>query len=176
VSEIIRRISKNIGSKKLGNVLSATQIKEFEEEHKISLPSDYKEFLMEVGNGGDGPPEYGLLKLGEIKKHNIPDYLLEGYKERLKKPFPLTEHWIWEGMEDEPGFGEKLRETENGSLALGHDGCGMFWLLIVTGQEKGKIWQTTDVGICPCSPSLTFTLWYEKWLSGKNDWWEVGEP
>ena len=56
-------------------------------------------------------------------------------------------------------------------MVLGHDGCGLFWLLIVNGSEKGKIWQTSDMGIQPCAPSLTFTEWYENWLNGNTDWW-----
>ena len=52
----------------------------FEKEHQITLPSPYREFILQVAmqlrlqesdvvtqvsNGGPGPPRQGLVKLGE---------------------------------------------------------------------------------------------------------------
>jgi hypothetical protein len=45
--------------------LSEREIIEFETTHGLSLPADYRNFLMNVGNGGAGPA-YGLFKLGEM--------------------------------------------------------------------------------------------------------------
>jgi len=161
-----------IKSKKMNPVLNEYEIELFEKEQGISLPNDYRDFLFKIGNGGEGPPEYGLLKLGEIRAHHVPDYLIEGYGDRLRQPFPLTEYWVWDDEEDLPGIEERINATEMGCLALGHDGCGMFWLLIVTGDSRGQIWQTTGVGILPCAPRLSFTEWYLKWLKGDTEWWK----
>ncbi len=59
--EIISQLKMSDNS--LNHVLTETEVASFEKEHEISLPSDYRNFLLTVGNGGDGPPEYGLLKI-----------------------------------------------------------------------------------------------------------------
>jgi hypothetical protein len=171
MNDILSQIKTGLEGKLINTPLSEDEVFAFETKHEISLPVDYRGFLLKVGDGGDGPPEYGLLRLGEITTNHVPDYLSEGYKGRLKQPFPFTESWVWEGEEDLKGFEEKLKSTEFGCLVLGTDGCGMFWLLIVTGECRGQIWQTSDVGLQPCLPNLTFTQWYKNWLEGNTDWW-----
>lgn len=151
--------------------LPETEVEKFEKQHSISLPEDYRDFIINVGNGGDGPAEYGLLKLGEFKSNDVPNYLNNGYKDKLKKEFPFKDFWLWDGKEKECDFKEKLESTEHGCLVLGNDGCGMYWLLIVNGDSKGQIWQTTEMGIQPCLPYLSFTQWYKNWLEGNTDWW-----
>ncbi|MHC5613600.1 MAG: SMI1/KNR4 family protein [Nostoc sp.] len=42
--------------------LSNKDIQVFESRHNITLPSEYRDFLLEVGNGGTGPG-YGLSSL-----------------------------------------------------------------------------------------------------------------
>ena len=170
MNEIIDRLISR-KPENLGPTLAIDEIEDFESRAKITLPDDYRLFLLNVGNGGEGPPEYGLLKLGEINKNDVPDYLNCGYGDRLSTPFEFTEPYIWDGQEEEPGYLEKTNKAEFGCLALGHDGCGMFWLLVVNGEEKGKVWQITDMGIVPCAPPLTFTQWYENWLNGNTEWW-----
>lgn len=168
---LIDDLKKDSVNVKLNPPLTKAEVGAFEKEHEISLPEDYREFLIHVGNGGDGPPEYGLRKLGELKNNEVPDYLVNGYGDRLKNEFPLNEYWLWDGQEDEPWFEKKLASTELGCLALGTDGCGMFWLLILNGPSQGQIWQTTEMGIQPCLPILSFTQWYKSWIAGDTDWW-----
>jgi len=147
-------------------------VREFEERHHIDLPEEYRLFLLEIGNGGDGPPKFGLMKLGKVPK-NFP-YPAPDALSNISKPFPLTRYWIWEGEdEDKPELKEDIR---HGSIVLGDDGCGMYWLLIVTGQERGKVWQLTDTGIQPCAPPRDFLSWYEYWLDGNDDWWAGFDP
>src|SRR4051794_1827337 len=42
----------------------SAQLEAFEKRWSITLPADYREFLLEVGNGGAGP-FYGIFRLGE---------------------------------------------------------------------------------------------------------------
>ena len=87
----------------------------------------------------------------------------------LDQAFPLTRHWIWEDdEEDKP----ELRDAiEHGRLFLGNDGCAQYWILIVTGSERGQVWQRSDVGVQPCAPRRDFLSWYNYWLDGGDDWW-----
>jgi hypothetical protein len=69
----------------------------FEARCGCILPEGYREFLRHVGNGGVGPPSYGLLPLGEM-----PSDLTEEQSrpwselERVRRPFPFTQPWVWE--------------------------------------------------------------------------------
>src|SRR3954454_16307446 len=49
---------------KLNPPLPTSVIEAFEERHGVSLPEDYRHFLSEIGNGGDGP-HYGRLTFCE---------------------------------------------------------------------------------------------------------------
>jgi hypothetical protein len=44
--------------------VSIEQLRDFEKLHGITLPSDYRQFLLQAGNGGAGP-YYGILPLEE---------------------------------------------------------------------------------------------------------------
>jgi SMI1 / KNR4 family (SUKH-1) len=149
----------------------AKEVEAFEILHGIQLPEDYKQFVIEVGNGGEGPPYYGLLPLGATPQYDVPNVLTQGYSGLLSKPFPFTEFWCWEEEESEELIEHRLHTIHYGNLILGNDGCGQYWSLVIVGEQKGKIWQLTDVGIYPCAPSLTFLDWYEYWLEGGDDWW-----
>ena len=48
---------------RMNPVLSATEVAAFERDHKILLPSEYRQFITELGNGGAGP-FYGEYPLG----------------------------------------------------------------------------------------------------------------
>jgi hypothetical protein len=162
----IKRLLADQG-RRMNPCVNEEVIEAFEQRHRIRLPQEYRLFLKEVGNGGKGPPYYGLLPLGEVPRDY--DRLFADVLKHLHKPFPLTTYWVWEG---EPEAKPELHEAINhGNLVLGTDGCAMYWLLIVTGPERGQIWQRADVGITPCAPRRDFLSWYEYWLEGGEDWW-----
>jgi len=169
MQEILDRIKEKVCSKglKLGAVLTVQEVEAFEKKYSITLPEGYREFLLQIGNGGDGPPYYNLHSLGGIPD----DYHMSEYGDKLTRKFPFKEGWVWEEEEETPELNEKLDQTEYGNLILGTDGCGMYWILIVTGEERGQIWNTADVGIQPCCPGVSFLEWYEYWLDGGEDWW-----
>jgi len=154
----------------MGSCLSEDEIGLFETQHSIKLPDQYRKFLLEVGNGGIGPPFInGLAKLGEVasdmhesQKHNwsrLPN---------IANPFPFTEGWCWEHQpKSDQG---PLEQVDHGSIYLGNDGCGQYWHLIVSGAERGNIWQLTGEGITPTIPKRTFLQWYSDWLDGVDNW------
>lgn len=161
VSTIIERIQQklNIAGKKIDPPLPLSEIEKFEHIHQIVLPEEYREFLLKVGNGGEGPPQYGLLPLGKA---------LNGLDD-LSKPFPFIEEWVWES-ESNPNE-ELIKKVGHGRLILGDEGCARYWALIVNGPQRGFMWDLADVGIQPCVPARNFLSWYEYWLDGHDDWW-----
>jgi hypothetical protein len=143
-------------------ILSQDEIAAFETRANVRLPEAYRQYLLIVGDGGDGPPfaEGVVMLVHTVTRESLP---------RCSLPFPLTAYWTWEDdLELQP---EKSAEIKNGHLVLGHDGCGRHWILIVAGPERGRIWQKGGEGITPCYPKLDFLEWFEYWLSGGNDWW-----
>jgi hypothetical protein len=167
----IDNLRKKIESKKLNfnSTLSESEIIAFESNHRVSLPEDYRNFLLKIGNGGDGPPYYKWLPLGKASgdSNEIEKEIWEGFI-YINKEFPYSESWCWEDQESED-FEKKIESAYFGSVMLGTDGCGMNWLLIVTGESHGEIWQISDAGIIRCEPKMNFTEWYEYWLENEEN-------
>lgn len=164
----LNRIKEELAKRvKMNACLSEENVREFEERWRIRLPEEYRGFLLTVGNGGLGPPHYGLLPLGTVPGDY--DRSDQDVLQDLHKPFPLSKLWVWEGEKEERP--DLLRAIDHGNLVLGTDGCGMYWILIICGVETGRIWLRTGEGITPCDPPRDFLSWYEYWLRGGRDWW-----
>ncbi len=174
IAETIQRIKESVAKRglQMNPRLTEENVSAFEQRYDVELPQGYRRFLIEVGNGGEGPPFYGLLRLGEV-----PDDYDRSAREvlnDLRKPFPLTKYWVWEGEQEENP--ERHQAIDHGNLVLGTEGCGRYWVLIVTGIERGQMWDRADVGIQPCAPPRDFLSWYEYWLEGGTDWWAGFQP
>jgi hypothetical protein len=129
----------------------------------VRLPDDYRRFLIIVGNGGAGPPHYGMLALGAIEKGywRDPDRVAR----ELSMPFFFTERWVWDDGEVDD---DELDDLHHGLLPLGTEGCGEDWMLVVTGADRGRVWNVGDLGISPCEPPRDFLGWFEDWLEGRE--------
>jgi hypothetical protein len=172
MKEQLSRIRAKLASRRLVLNPPATEkdVATFEQRHGISLPAEYRLFLTQLGNGGAGPPEYGLVPLGEPAT----DMLLEERAvwtelPHVQRAFPFTKHWVWEdGQTSDEGTEEHIAY---GSIFIGNDGCGMYWHLIVTGPERGTPWMLCGEGIQPVCPRRGFLQWYEDWLEGRESFY-----
>lgn len=136
---------------KFNAVASADYIENFEKDNRVALPIDYKLFVQHIGNGGEGPPEYGIKPLGTNESWWFDKQRSAWLTfKNIGQPFPFSEQWIWE--DDEVENVELQDKIFDGNIYLGTDGCGMDWTLIISGGQHGFVWQTTDVGISPCKP------------------------
>jgi len=161
-------------TKKQGRILNPpigeNKVKEFELAYGIKLPDGYREFIVRVGNGGEGPPHYGLAPLG----HTAGDMPREQEKNwielpHIQKSFPFTRYWIWDqGEQTDEGT---IDQVAYGSIYIGNDGCGCYWHLIITGPERGNVWMISGEGIQPACPKRDFLTWYEDWLDGKDSFY-----
>lgn len=155
---------------RLNPCLTEAEIQAFEQHHRITLPEDYRAFLLTVGNGGAGP-YYGLFPLEKCLSHVSSD---EVNPFSLSKDFPHTQQWNMaaETFPDEETFEQAYCQNHwvNGSLCLWHIGCGNFQVMVVSGVERGFVWNDargSSAGIGPVSwPSerVTFASCYEHWL------------
>ena len=168
----IDRISRKLREKgrQLGPTLTNDTIRDFEARCGCMLPDGYRSFLQHVGNGGSGPPAYGLLELDQMPKHmNEEELRAWSDLKRVSRPFPFTQTWVWEdGRSSDEGTQD---QTHDGNIHLGTDGCAQYWLLIVSGPERGNVWLLADVGVTPTSPRRDFLQWFEDWLDGVTEWW-----
>lgn len=171
---IQRRINsiKNKILKKEINLNSPITLKDimfYEKKYKIEFPEEYREFLINIGNGGDGPPFYKINDL--VTSIELSQSFAKENNKFLLEEFPLNNYLVWEDVELAEEDMCKLERIHSGNLIIGEDGCGIYWMLIITGAERGQMWQLTEVGAQPCAPKLSFLDWYEYWLEGGEDWW-----
>ncbi|BDI18435.1 hypothetical protein ANSO36C_42370 [Nostoc cf. commune SO-36] len=113
--------------------LSNKDIQVFESRYNIILPGEYRNFLLEVGNGGAGPG-YGLSVLLGIEYEDvIPEKLYQEKYEILSKPFPLTEAWnnldlIVKNNTDLNANRDAYVDDKfiHGTLTMTNYGCGIY--------------------------------------------------
>lgn len=159
----------------LNPTLSTKEVSQFEQEHKVTLPLDYVDFITQIGNGGVGP-FYGLQTLAEASI-NEEEMLVMGNSTSvlLQKAFPHNTAWnpieklgelddkiadaYDKGNEEleEELYEERLEliggeEHDYGRLNLCDYGCGITIFLVVTGEQKGIMWtddRMNDGGLYP---------------------------
>ncbi|MCL1993099.1 MAG: SMI1/KNR4 family protein [Spirochaetes bacterium] len=165
----------------LNPVLPEADVKNFEREHNIELPKDYFYFVTNIGNGGAGPG-YGLLPL-ETWSRELADPPAGDF---LNTPFPHTAPWndtVFYELDDDGGDDfYHSNKYVTGAIRIAHYGCGIMYMLVVTGNEKGHIWvddRCSDYGIYPAAnPPVGFETWYTDWLEKSagelSDWLEYG--
>src|SRR5262245_5604305 len=174
--------------------LSEEAVGAFEAAHRVSLPPEYRGFLLHVGNGGAGP-YYGLFKLGEMDDGfgHAPWKENDGFVGVLSEPFPHTGEW--NDFTEEPEYDEERADDEeyeadyekrwavwerkvywspanvNGAIPICHLGCAQRQWLVVTGAEAGNVWydlRVDKLGLRPLSGGdaerMSFLRWYRSWL------------
>jgi hypothetical protein len=156
---------------KVNEPISNSAIERFESKYHVKLPLSYKEFLLNIGNGGAGP-FYGIYPLG----HRI-DELAEKAGEFLCSP-ALIEPGIsdneWRELtqrikndddisDDE--FDQVVAKIYSGILPIGTQGCTYLHAIVVTGKHAGQV---VNVDMDLNKPSIcyekNFLDWYERWL------------
>jgi SMI1/KNR4 family protein SUKH-1 len=171
--------------------LPEDQLKSFEQNHRFSLPDDYRDFISKIGNGGAGP-YHGVFPLGI----DASDFEPRPWRERdglvgvLSAPFPLREPWndltgmppddLLDADEDEYDRQRAVFESRhwrtaivNGAFPICHIGCALRIWLVLTGDEAGRLWRDGRADLTGLSPvrlsdgsPAIFSSWYREWLDG----------
>lgn len=152
---------------RLGPAATESDVVAFEKMYQISLPDEYRRFVLEVGNGGDGPPHYGMFPV-EDSDHDELGRVAADFAPH--EDFPLTETWIWEDKDYDEAHVNAVHAK--GHIYLGTDGCGMQHVLMTCGSERGHVWMISGEGAQPIyfdeEKRYTFLGWLEAWLQGKE--------
>jgi SMI1 / KNR4 family (SUKH-1) len=163
----------------LNSCLSQDEVQDFETQHKVSLPDDYKQFLLELGNGGAGP-HYGLAKLQNSHPKQMiglpwtQEYWNNEPFNSLSKPFPYTgdrdrDIAIGDSFYDKNG--DEIGSSDDifsGMLIISHQGCSYWNILVINGRFMGEIWEYDGSGANPegfLSTKQDFKTWYMTWLN-----------
>ncbi|MEO0535333.1 MAG: SMI1/KNR4 family protein [Cyanobacteria bacterium P01_A01_bin.123] len=151
------------------------ELERFEKVSGITLPADYRAFLLQVGNGGS-KPDWPLSLFYRDVSWLLP---LDCWDEscwmidnpdlsvRLAQPCPVTpavvttEAWeiLWDNDEWDPLWG---------TIAIEDCGAGGFLSLIVNGEYRDRIFYWGDCPHLPPKfiPETNFFEWIEKRLDG----------
>lgn len=149
----------------IGPTLSDTEIYEFEAQHNIRLPEDFRLYLRLVGNGSGRPkrpfpfsgawtvagagPFLGLYPLSETTDDVVPR--LPFVKKDLES---LPEGWFSTPMIED--------EAVAGFLNISSKGCATADYLVVNGDDYGTIWSVWSIDeIQPTGK--TFSQWIREW-------------
>ncbi len=150
-------------------VLTPQEVASFEKKHSCRLPEGYREFLLQVGDGGAGPV-WGLSRLGE--HFSSYDHQEECFIDDvdLSLPFPHLEPWNDGDCPDDGAYFSEAHVA--GSLMILDRGCALSARLVLNGPCRGEIWnddRTDRKGIhphlAPDGSRYQFLPWYLDWLA-----------
>ncbi|MCP2025915.1 hypothetical protein L1276_001055 [Flavobacterium sp. HSC-32F16] len=151
----------------------------FESDYAVSLPESYKEFLLNIGNGGisyqdsAAGPSYGIFPFGE----NLEEFIYSNPQNWLKQDciiYPKMSNEFWKELTrnveenddiSDEDFEAELGKIFGGILPIGSQGCNYYYGLILNGEFKGRV---VNIDIDRQKPYFAFESnfldWYERWL------------
>lgn len=140
----------------------------FERRLGAWLPTEYREWLTQVSDGGAGPM-LGVLPLAKEVENATIDYAAD---------FPFTaEHpcaSVPEGAHAQ--WSRNIAQIHRGMTFLANEGDGMYNFLILRGPAAGQVWwhsyeyaSATPTLHPQTRRPLTFLDWYELWLTRALD-------
>ncbi len=144
-------------------------VAQIEREHDVALPSDYRQFVTEVADGGIGPG-CGMFSVAEAIAE-APEFT-----GALSAPFPYGDKDA-QNVLAKRAHGDKHFSLDQpnedglpgGCLLLAHTGCGCFDVLVLTGEQRGTVWFHDCRCLFPLgsgTKQVAFLDWYETWLDG----------
>ncbi|MDF3142947.1 MULTISPECIES: hypothetical protein [unclassified Streptomyces] len=165
-------------------------VRAWEAAHGIELPEPYRTFAAEVSNGSSegASMAHRLLPLGNLPENWqswkadcwLSPEPFDGTTERnFTEPFPLAEEWQWEyDYYDHDEHSPLLHGIyQNGSVLLGGNRDCEFWVLVVTGSQRGRVWWLGDGCAAPYAdvgqenePEADFVAWFQEWQADRG-WW-----
>lgn len=141
----------------------AQTVADFEARHRVSLPVEYREYLLDHGVATPA-----ISPLDEWCQPYSEEEMPSGF---LALPFPHADAW-----NDTTLFDAKLGWRSPyyslaffaGSLRFRNLGCEEYALLIVSGSDKGRVWidarSSTKTGIYPVSSGSNRRVSFREYL------------
>jgi hypothetical protein len=171
-------------------VLSEGDLEEIEDQFGVRLPEEFRDYLVEVASGGAGPG-YGVFVLqrgssgrwgwegdgAELTDLNSLNFAFE--------PADLTAELVQldaqaPSVDREQAYEAWMDQRDNllwdpartrGAVCLSHEGCAYRDWLVVSGPQRGQMWDDARAGDVDLAPATTpggvhsFASWFRGWLS-----------
>jgi hypothetical protein len=154
------------------------RVRAFEKRHAIELPGSYRRFLHRIGSAGAGPG-YGLHEPGtwdedprrwEGTSHVAPLSTPFAHRRAWNLPRERLAALSAEADDDHVGTEYWSPSVTAGAMPIASLGSGGRVLLVVAGDERGRIWlddRANENGLTP-EAGLDFDAWYTTWLHGSE--------
>lgn len=160
---------------RLNPPLEESELSAFEERYGVTLPDDYRAYLLALGNGGAGP-FYGVFPLGTDENGPVKETILHNLRNRFAHDGP------WHGLaktieaECDPSDDDEGTYIDEGLMAgampLTTAGCHQDYWLVISGPARGQVWfdnRANGAGIRPVTNGdgslASFATWYLEWLN-----------
>lgn len=193
------RFGASVHRYELRPVLTDLRVAELEAAAGVRLPDDYRDFLLEVGDGGAGP-SYGLVPFdqgeqlaimqGVFSPRGIEPLELPAKERAPSEPGlsrgraplePKPEAATAEGSgptspaaasSSSSGLRPPLLLPWHGVVLLSHLGCGYLAYLVVEGPHRGEVWLDLGGNGEPACIAPHFIAFYTDWLTALrgNEW------
>lgn len=161
----IKHLSKDHRDGILYPPIDERNVEQFEKNFGIRLPEEYRNFIINVGNGISGiahgikvheyDPEYGFLACDFQYEEDfkvdcdVPDW--DGDCEECPG-YKTCKSACWVDGYDYQNFNYK--DYQKGSLFLVYDGCTYSDRLVVSGKMRGSVWDDNEEGMRKMSDSF----------------------
>jgi hypothetical protein len=136
-------------------VVSMKYLNTIEKEFNIIFPNEFKIFYSQISNGASA---------NKRRLYSIEKIVSKLDKKKLNMNFNFKQSIIWG---DELSM-QPHSEIEYGNIEVADMGDGITWHLIVNGDEYGKMWLFTEMGILNCCTNVNFLEWFELWIQKKD--------
>jgi len=174
LARLKRKIAEN-EAMVLVSCLTEAEVAAFEERNGVRLPEEYRLLLTEVGNGVEGRgrrynsvDSSGVLGIYPLDfwLDDAPGMPMGGNIIRgdLSQPFPLSEAVDYERNGYPEDHEEQADSTLPGKVFVCHEGCGIYWVLVVNGAERGNMWVESEFGYFPSNPRIGLLDWLDRWV------------
>ncbi|MEQ3663491.1 MULTISPECIES: SMI1/KNR4 family protein [unclassified Olleya] len=156
------------------------EIEEFEIKYGIELPTGYKQFLLEVGNGGleyedngnlkpSAGPFYGIYELFDSAEIFTESSTLRKdvfFNSKITESDWRSITWDKFDIISDEEFEQLYNKLLSGIMIISYGGCSNYQGLILNGKDKGKVIYVYDE--IEYKPHIAeegyFLDWYESWL------------
>ena len=148
----------------------AADLSQFETANGITLPANFRDFLLTIGTGAG--PDCGILTLMQMtKEFNEWLVYLDGNSKMMSNCNLTNEDAATLLIEKKRSYNDrqcKKLNNANGILPIQTGGCTYFTYIILNGEQKGKVWAVNIEGFetfpCGTQNEFDFLDWYENWL------------
>jgi len=144
--------------------IKESKLIKLEKEYGISIPEDYRNFLLKVGNGGAGP-SYGLYSIEASltgKKDTTYEYSSGGVDKSIREDFIRPDYSNEEYDDDFIGENYDL-------FMLCQHGCANDDFLVINGKDRGFVWEMTEGGLIPLLKDIPDTKYLNQFSDKERE-------